>query len=175
EDGIRDPLVTGVQTCALPICCPAAVNKGFTSATLKRLARLNISTIKSIPMRSPKLMRRATRRSLKTVQGLRPPLRGKLPSRASKLGDPPAAKTAKHGSWKDPVGENLDAMVGPQGVAGAPAGTTFGRPVLGENWKLSGLPVMMLNGRPEANSISGATVQLLNKRRAKPSPESFPV
>src|SRR6266536_5867338 len=21
EDGIRDPLVTGVQTCALPICC----------------------------------------------------------------------------------------------------------------------------------------------------------
>src|SRR5438105_11692505 len=23
EDGIRDPLVTGVQTCALPICSPA--------------------------------------------------------------------------------------------------------------------------------------------------------
>src|SRR6266849_10859253 len=25
EDGIRDPLVTGVQTCALPICGPADV------------------------------------------------------------------------------------------------------------------------------------------------------
>src|SRR5207247_5671531 len=24
EDGIRDPLVTGVQTCALPICLPGA-------------------------------------------------------------------------------------------------------------------------------------------------------
>src|SRR5205823_9934782 len=24
EDGIRDKLVTGVQTCALPICCPKA-------------------------------------------------------------------------------------------------------------------------------------------------------
>src|SRR6266478_9318681 len=24
EDGIRDLTVTGVQTCALPICCPAA-------------------------------------------------------------------------------------------------------------------------------------------------------
>ena len=42
-------------------------------------------------------------------------------------------------------------------------GTTFGRLVLGENWKLSGLPVMMLNGRPEAISRIGAKVQLLKK------------
>src|SRR5437879_11519852 len=26
EDGIRDTSVTGVQTCALPICCPAALS-----------------------------------------------------------------------------------------------------------------------------------------------------
>src|SRR6266536_2383231 len=26
EDGIRDPLVTGVQTCALPICAAAAIS-----------------------------------------------------------------------------------------------------------------------------------------------------
>src|SRR5205823_10522865 len=28
EDGIRDKLVTGVQTCALPICCPFGVGLG---------------------------------------------------------------------------------------------------------------------------------------------------
>src|SRR5207247_5907132 len=27
EDGIRDPLVTGVQTCALPICCQERKNR----------------------------------------------------------------------------------------------------------------------------------------------------
>ncbi len=47
--------------------------------------------------------------------------------------------------------------------------------MLGENWKLSGLPVMMLNGRPEATSRIGAKVQLLKKRLAKPEPESFPL
>src|SRR5438132_2596879 len=31
EDGIRDHCVTGVQTCALPICTSAAVAGGFTS------------------------------------------------------------------------------------------------------------------------------------------------
>ena len=30
------------------------------------------------------------------------------------------------------------------------AATTLGRPVLGENWKLSALPVMMLKGLPDA-------------------------
>jgi len=73
------------------------------------------------------------------------------------------------------VGEKLDATVGPQGVAAVPAGTTLGRLVLGENWKLSGLPVMILNGRPEATSRMGAKVQLLKKWLAKPEPESFPV
>src|SRR5258708_10397540 len=38
EDGIRDDLVTGVQTCALPICLPvlaprAQVNRPFHTAT----------------------------------------------------------------------------------------------------------------------------------------------
>src|SRR4029434_11327262 len=30
EDGIRDSSVTGVQTCALPISCPARAMLGFT-------------------------------------------------------------------------------------------------------------------------------------------------
>src|SRR5690606_40584093 len=38
EDGIRDFHVTGVQTCALPIFCPASVWKLFTTtAALKIL------------------------------------------------------------------------------------------------------------------------------------------
>ena len=72
-------------------------------------------------------------------------------------------------------GRNFEATVGPHGVAGVPAGTTLGRLVLGENWKLSGLPVMMLKGRPEATSRIGAKVQLLKKLLAKPAPESFPL
>jgi len=50
-----------------------------------------------------------------------------------------------------------------------------GQELLGENWKLSGLPVMMLKGRPEATSMMGAKVQLLSSLLAKPSPEILPV
>src|SRR5207244_10115658 len=32
EDGIRDDLVTGVQTCALPISLPEVVTRGFSIA-----------------------------------------------------------------------------------------------------------------------------------------------
>src|SRR5258708_31943469 len=31
EDGIRDDLVTGVQTCALPICCSGAVQQVWSA------------------------------------------------------------------------------------------------------------------------------------------------
>src|ERR1043166_6586615 len=111
------------------------------------------------------------RRSLKTVHGLVPALRPKFPSSAAREGIPPAAKTAKQGSPKEPLGEKRDGTEEPQGVP-APAETTFGRPVLGENWKLSGLPVMMLNGLPEETSTNGATVPLLKNLLAKLSPES---
>src|SRR5438270_9633739 len=99
---------------------------------------LKMSALISRLTRSVKLMRRETRRSLKTVQGFTAPLRGKLPSRASSPGTPVATNEAKHGSWKKPVGENLEATASPpQADTGVPAGTMFGRPVLGENWKLS--------------------------------------
>src|SRR5258708_14996854 len=48
EDGIRDDLVTGVQTCALPICCPGAgttqkhdQQKGNHVAQTQRLGNLH--------------------------------------------------------------------------------------------------------------------------------------
>src|SRR5258708_29398243 len=34
EDGIRDDLVTGVQTCALPICCNRSMGGSWTSYNL---------------------------------------------------------------------------------------------------------------------------------------------
>src|SRR5579864_5347035 len=115
------------------------------------------------------------RRSLKTTQGFTPPLRPKVPSSDCRVGVPPAANCAKQGSWKKPVGENLDGTAGPQPRSGAPADTMLGRPVSGENWKLSGLPVRMLNGLPEAISMIGATVQSLNKRLTKLFPPNLPL
>src|SRR5437763_1628491 len=135
-----------------------------------------MSAIKSRLIRSPRLIRFATRKSLNTVHGFTPALRARLPSSACNVAvEPGAAKIAKQGSWKNPVGENFEATVGPHGLSGVPEGTTLGRPVLGENWKLSGLPVRMLNGRPEAISTIGATVQLLKNLLAKLSPESLPL
>src|SRR4051794_2022345 len=136
---------------------------------------LNMSAISSRFTRSPKKNRRDTRRSLNTVQGLTPALRARLPSNACSVGVPPKANDAKQGSWKNPVGEKVEVTVGPHGFGAVPGFTTFGLPVLGENWKLSGLPVMMLKGRPEATSMIGAKVQLLSSLLAKPSPEILPV
>src|SRR5271165_7057447 len=40
EDGIRDFHVTGVQTCALPICAGGMVNRGFLRAYPERTAEI---------------------------------------------------------------------------------------------------------------------------------------
>src|SRR5256886_7491693 len=45
EDGIRDLTVTGVQTCALPICGGDAANKLSILATLAYGAKLELSQI----------------------------------------------------------------------------------------------------------------------------------
>ena len=50
----------------------------------------------------------------------------------------------------------------------------LGRPVREDSWRLSPLPVMMLKGRPEATSSSGAKVQSLKNLLTKPLPLSFP-
>src|SRR5579864_7805847 len=130
-------------------------------------------------------MRLATRRSLKTVHGCRPALRPKLPSIASPpLGEAMGAESnlartsasAKHGSWRKPVGETLEGYVAnPQALVGVPEATAFGRPPLVTNWKLSKEPVVRLNGRPEATSIMGARVQSLRNRAAKPLPDRWPL
>src|SRR5215467_11117015 len=128
---------------------------------------LNMSAIISKLNRSPKYSRLAILRSLKTVQGVVPALRPRFPSRDSIV----PSKPAMQGSWNTPVGENFECTTCPQ----AGFTVTFGRPVTEESCRLSPFPVMMLNGRPDPNSTSGATVQLLNNLLAKPLPERRPV
>ena len=74
------------------------------------------------------------------------------------------------GSWKTPVGEYFELTPEPH------AGSTkvFGRDVKDDNCRLSPLPVRMLNGRPDPNSISGAIVQSLRNARTKPPESTFP-
>src|SRR3977135_2126077 len=112
-------------------------------------------------------MRFETRRSLKTVQGEIPGLRPRLPSSESNV----PLKSAAQTSCSIPVGEYLDFTAVPQ------AGLTkvLGRLVREDNCKLSPFPVMMLNGRPDPNSIRGAKGQSLRNFLAKPPPEIFSV
>src|SRR6266446_5732353 len=117
-------------------------------------------------------MRFATRRSLNTVQGLIPALRLRLPSSDTSVPSKPKIQ----GSWKIPVGENLDWTTGLCTISvHAGVSKVLGRPVSEDNCRLSPLPVMILKGRPELNSMRGAKVQLLKSLLAKPSPESLPV
>src|SRR5260370_41625512 len=115
-------------------------------------------------------MRLATRRSLKTVHGVTPALRPKLPSREASV----PLKLRMQGSWKIPVGENFE-VVGLFPIAvHAGLSKVLGRPVREDNWRLSPLPVRLLNDRPELYSIRGADVQFLKRFLAKPSPLSLP-
>src|SRR6267142_6270471 len=98
-------------------------------------------------------MRLEMRMSENATHGDTPRLRPKLPSSDCSV----PSKPAMQGSWKTPVGENLELTVAPQ----AGLTVTLGRPVSEEICRLSPLPVTMLNGRPEANWTSGANVQLL--------------
>src|SRR5258708_23275386 len=55
EDGIRDDLVTGVQTCALPISCSSRLAGAFRSAScrsacLRARRRLTMSPIPRTPL-----------------------------------------------------------------------------------------------------------------------------
>src|SRR5450759_3443692 len=116
-------------------------------------------------------MRLATRRSLKTVHGVMPALRPRLPSREASV----PLKLRMQGSWKTPGGENFE-LTGLFPIAvHAGFSKVLGRPVSDDNCRLSPLLVMMLKGRPEPNSIRGANVQLLKSLLAKPLPLSLPV
>src|SRR6266498_5189041 len=48
EDGIRDADVTGVQTCALPICRPAASEDGVEQATVEAV---RVTFLRQVPVR----------------------------------------------------------------------------------------------------------------------------
>src|SRR4051812_15346086 len=80
--------------------CPAWFQMGLTSATLYLFAILNMSTMPSILKRSPNLISRATRRSLKIVYGLVPALRFRLPT---------VLPSMKHAGMKYPPGEYFEA------------------------------------------------------------------
>src|SRR5260370_14190029 len=100
-------------------------------------------------------MRLATRRSLKTVHGVTPALRPRLPSREASV----PLNSRIQGAWKVPVGEYFDwTGLFPIAVH-AGFSKVLGRPVSEDNCRLSPLPAMMLKGRPEPNSIEEATVQ----------------
>src|SRR5579863_5172284 len=111
------------------------------------------------------------RRSLNTVHGCTPALRARSPSSESSV---VLEVAVKHGSWKNPVGEYLEATSGPQPLPAAEPVTTFGRAAVGANWKFVLSPVMIRNGRPDATSTMGEKVQWLKNFLKKPSPLSFP-
>src|SRR5260221_8979985 len=98
-----------------------------------------------------------TRGSKKPVHGKPPPLRPRLPSSDSRVPVKPSAQ----GSWKTPVGEYLELTGAFPAVVHAGFTKVLGRPVSEDSCRLLPLPVMMLKGRPEAKSTSGAKVQLL--------------
>src|ERR1700690_4194547 len=127
-------------------------------------------------MRSPSGMRFATRRSSNTVHGVVPALRPRLPSSCCSVGVVPLRTNGTmHGSCKTPVGEYLE-LTGRLPLAVQTGSTTvLGRPVSDDNCRLSPLLVMMLKGRPDANSMRGANVQSLKNLLPKPSPPSLPV
>src|ERR1035437_10451449 len=128
---------------------------------------LNMSAMRSMLKRSPKNNFLETRMSLKTVHGVMPALRPRLPSRDASV----PLKSARQGSCKTPVGEYLLLKEVPQ----AGLAVVLGRLVREDNWRLSPPAVMMLNGRPEPNSMRGAKVQLLKSLPAKPLLASLPV
>src|SRR5258708_26569434 len=129
---------------------------------------LNTSSEASRFIRSPRGIFLLMRMSLKTVQGVIPALRPRLPSSESSV----PLKFAPQGSWRIPVGEYFELTLAPQ----AGFANVFGREVNDDSCKLSPVPVMILKGRPELNSINGANVQSLSSLPAKPSlPMILPV
>src|SRR5260370_5300152 len=149
----------------------AAVYREVPAAALKRLTKLNISTMPSSLMRSVKPMERAMRISVNMVMGRFPALRPRLPSREPvKLPSRGLAST-KHGIWKAPVGDTFEGTVGkPQALVGVAGATALGRSVEVLKLKFWSVAVTILNGRPELNSMIGARVQSLNTLPQKPSP-----
>src|SRR3989441_11737118 len=63
EDGIRDKLVTGVQTCALPICAPMAgiphhAADGYIARLVREGRKIAISEPLEAPAKAKKLLKR---------------------------------------------------------------------------------------------------------------------
>src|SRR5437773_5980909 len=104
--------------------------------------------------------------SVKTFIGLVPALRPRLPFRV------PSRKQA---GCKNPVGEKREAAAtSPQEFGPVPAATTNGRSVGVLKSKLRSSPVMILNGRPDAASMIGDTVQSEKNLLQKP-PDKVPL
>src|SRR5205823_8700639 len=119
-----------------------------------------------------KTKERPSLRSVNTVTGFNPALRRRVPSRDPSAKNPSSGLASiKHGFWRKPVGENLEATTGkPQELVMLPAGTTLGRAEAISKSKVWSTPVTISNGRPALNSTIGATVQWLIKFFQNPSP-----
>src|SRR5512135_164238 len=109
--------------------------------------------------------------SVKIVIGRIPALRPRLPSREPVKTPSSGLASTKQGIWNAPVGEALEATVGkPQALVGVFGATAFGRSVEVLKLKFWSVPVTMLNGRPELNSMIGASVQSLKNLPQKVVP-----
>src|SRR6476620_6904182 len=104
--------------------------------------------------------------SVKTFMGFVPAFRPKFP---------PKVPFRKQAGCKNPVGEKREAAAtSPQALAPVPDGTTKGRSVGVLKSKFRSSPVMILNGRPDAASMIGATVQS-EKSLLKNPPDKVPL
>src|SRR5580765_1413376 len=138
--------------------------------------KLNMSTRPSSFTRSLKLKVRATRMSVKMVIGRVPALRPRLPSTLPLKTPSSGFESMKQGIWNAPVGEALDGTVGkPQAFVGVPTATAFGRSVEVLKLKFWSVAVTILKGRPELNSMMGASVQSLRNLPQNPLAPLLPL
>src|SRR2546425_11177976 len=84
EDGIRDKLVTGVQTCALPIFSKLVVERIRPQSLLRTCSTLNTSAVTSNDWPRTVLKTLARRALRKFIHGFRHGLRGSRVPRGSR-------------------------------------------------------------------------------------------
>src|SRR5712671_3738156 len=124
---------------------PACVYCVFTSATLNRLMKLNMSTSPSSFTRSLNAIVRPILMSVKMVIGRMPALRPRLPARLPVKTPSLGLASTKHGIWNAPVGEALEGTLGkPHALVAVPTGTALGRSVEVLKLKFWSVAVTML-------------------------------
>src|SRR5437879_977056 len=140
---------------------PVISHSGFTSATLKRLNRLNMSVMNSRLTLSVKWNLREMRRSHWKKLGRTNVFRPRLPVQ------PTGGETGGTG-LSQTVGR-MNETPGMNGEVAPPEGATDGRAVFAPKSNRRSLPVRTVKGRPEDTSTIGATVKSARNLCQKPS------